>query len=151
MFDNEITRIKNEYDLNDIDVVPLKLTIDKSCCIECCGHCFIGIDTERIESVAELRSLLLHEAGHIREDALYCNDDTKQVKRHNEFLAIRWAIRSAVPFDKYIDAIRDGVRDIYQLAEYFNITIDSATKTVDYYNSKLIEYIKLAERGGHAI
>ena len=151
MFDNEITRIKNEYDINDIEVIPLKLTIDKSCCIECCGKCIIGIDTERIDSVAELRSLLLHEAGHCRENAFYCNDDTKQVKRHAEYLAIRWAIRSAIPFDKYIDAIRDGVRDIYQLAEYFDITVESATKTVDYYNSKLIEYINISQKRGHAV
>ena len=151
MYDNEIENIKNEYNLHDILIMDAHLAIDKSCCIKCGRSCVIGVDTDQIGSVAELRSLILHEAGHCREDAFYCSDDNKNLRRHAEYLAIKWAIHNCVPFDKYIDAIRDGVRDIYQLAEYFNITVESATKTVDYYNSRLIEYIKLAERRGHAV
>ena len=151
MYDNEIENIKNEYNLHDILIMDAHLAIDKSCCIKCGHTCVIGVDTDQISSVAELRSLILHEAGHCREDAFYCSDDNKNLRRHAEYLAIRWAVKTCVPFDKYIDAIRDGVRDTYQLAEYFNITLDSATKTVDYYNSKLIEYINLNARREHAL
>lgn len=151
MYENEIEFIKNEYNLNDIYVIETPLTLDKSCSCKLGDSKFIGIDTSQISSVAELRSLILHEAGHCREDAFYCSEDCKALRRHAEYLAIRWAIRNCIPFDKYIDAIRDGVRDVYQLAEYFNITVESASKTIDYYNSKLIEYINLANIRGHAV
>ena len=150
MFDNEIDEIKTKYELNDIEILQLSMSVDKSCCMNCGGKCYIIIDTDKINSVAELKSTLLHEAGHIKENAMYHSSCTLNDIRHNEFLAIRWAVRNCVPFDKYIDAIRDGVRDVYQLAERFNITIESAIKIADYYESQVIEYIKLAHQRGRA-
>ncbi len=142
MFNNEIEIIKTEYNLNDIIVIETPLTLDKSCSCLIGANGFIGIDTGRISSVAELRSLLLHEAGHIRECAFYNIGASAFERKKAESLANRWAVKACIPFDKYIEAIKDGVHDVYQLAEYFNITVDSASKTVEYYNSKLLEYYR---------
>ncbi|MBQ0090305.1 MAG: hypothetical protein KBT27_13345 [Prevotellaceae bacterium] len=151
MFNSEIENIQNEYKLNDIVILEAKLGLEKSCCVKCGSQCIIGVDTDKVESIAELRSLILHEAGHCREGAFYNCGATKNERRHAEYLAITWAIRNCIPFDQYIDAIRSGVRDVYQLAEYFNVTVESATKASEFYTSRLIDYLKLAQARGHAV
>ena len=151
MYENEIEKIKNEYGLGDIVVIEAALSLDKSCSCKYGGVGFIGIDSDRVGSVAELRSLILHEAGHIREGAFYALGAASIERKKAERLAIAWAVKNCIPFEQYLDAIRDGVRDVYQLAERFNITVESARKTVEYYSGRLLEYISLAMVGGHAL
>ena len=140
---NEAERILNEYNLSDISVIPVDLGDEPAFSyISSNGNAYIGIN-DNIDNVAELKSALLHEAGHIREKAYYNVLSNKNDKRHAEYLAIRWAIKTCIPFSEYVKAIQEGVRTVYELAERFNITVASAMKVTDYYESQLIHYLQL--------
>ena len=138
-----ISNILDRADIFNVNVVDTTLHDGKSVVIKQDDGFYIGIDMEQICSVAELRCIIWHELGHIATNSFYNNATCTYDKSKAERAAIRWAVTHCVPFDELCAAIKNGVRNVYELADYFAITIDSAQKVLDYYRSRIIDYLHL--------
>lgn len=138
-----INEIINHSDKH-IEVLDMPLPYNKSCSFKVNDSYYIILDMDNISSY-ELRTLLWHELSHCATDTFYLPTDSPADRKQKERQAIAWAVIHCIPFADYLDALKSGVRDVYQLSEYFGITIESALKVIEYYKSKLIEYISIAE------
>lgn len=144
--EKEIREIIDEYTDLFIEIVDVDMPGSKSCSMKSQnGNYYIALDLSRIDSSEELKTVVLHELGHCCTDSFYDADANLYERISCEYQAVRWAVLHCVPFDKYIDAIRDGVRDIYDLSEYFGITLSSARKVIDFYESRMLDYIRLSK------
>jgi Zn-dependent peptidase ImmA (M78 family) len=75
-----------------------------------------------------LRCVMAEELGHhftLDRDCLtrtYFNYRDRLAVSRAEYRALRWAAKLLVPGDKLGQAIRDGIRERWELAEYFEVT-----------------------------
>lgn len=100
------------------------------------GNCYIGIDPFEIETEAEERVHLAHEIGHCEKGAFYNIYSELDVRARHELRADRWAIKKLIPFDEFMTALKSGTTEVWELADYFNVTEDFILKAVEYYGVK---------------
>lgn len=97
------------------------------------GNCIIGIDNSRRYSRAEQKTILAHELGHCATGAFYDLNLPVQTVEKYERKAENWAILNIMPYEAVIEAYRDGVRNLCELAEYFEVSEQLAARAVAYY------------------
>ncbi len=97
------------------------------------GDKAIFFDSEKLETTAEEAVTVAHEAGHIMTGSThYVNSPYDLIRRH-EYRANKWAIKKLVPKDELDLAVKRGLREIWELAEYFNVTEKFMELAVSYY------------------
>lgn len=105
----------------------------------------IFLDTEQLEDTRDEYSAMLHECGHYATGtthAVSCPSDL--VERH-ENRADKWAIRRAISGEALDTAVAAGHTEIWDLAEYFNVTEDFMRKAICWYtygNLAVDKYMK---------
>ena len=100
------------------------------------GKCAIGIDNSKRYTVAQKKTMLMHELGHCETGAFY-NMYTPFCPRSKcERRADEWAIVHFLPYDSLIKAYRSGLCTNYELAEYFEVSEQFIQKAIDYYLQK---------------
>lgn len=82
----------------------------------------IGIDESKMKNNSELNVCLAHELGHQFKNAFYDISSTFETKERQEARATRWAVNELVPVDELLEAFNLGHTEVYDLAEYFNVT-----------------------------
>lgn len=93
----------------------------------------IFLDKERLETVAEEKSALLHEGGHYATGATHeVNSPFDLVTKH-EHKADKWAVERALSADELDEAVAAGHTEMWDLADYFGITEDLMRKAVCWY------------------
>jgi len=90
--------------------------------------CYIGIDYNRIESQREERTILAHEIGHCTQGAFYNRYSKVDIKSRHEYRANKWAVGTLIPFDEILEALTKGYEQVWELAEYFEVTEDLVKK-----------------------
>ena len=99
------------------------------------GRCYIAIDPFKLESVADEKSKLAHELGHLTAmfltgvrlghcvtGSFYHQYAACDVRQQHENRADKWAIARLVPKDELDRAVEAGHTEIWDLAELFNVT-----------------------------
>lgn len=126
-----LERLYEEARANGIAVenFPLPQTVSCAVCID--GSYYIGIDRHRIDTSREEIECLAHEIGHCQTAALYHLNDRQ--RRRAEKKAQAWAIEKLVPKKQFEKAIENGCREIWEFAEYLNLTHPFAEKVVTHY------------------
>lgn len=99
----------------------------------------IGIDTDCIETTLEEKEHLAHELGHCMLGAFYTVISPYELKSQKEYKANRWATQKLVPFPELLDALKNGIAELWELAEYFEVSEDTIKNAFTLYESKLIE------------
>lgn len=97
------------------------------------GYMAIGIDLEAMTSTADERVHLGHEIGHCKTGSFYNRYSRFDVREKHERKANVYAVRCLMPLDEIICAYRHGCREIWDMAEYFNVTEDFAKYALMYY------------------
>lgn len=98
------------------------------------GKCYVAIDKQKIKSDAEEISKLAHELGHCATGAFYNVYSPLNVRRRYENIADKWAIKHLISQEELERAVSAGYTEIWQLAEYFNVTEPLMAKAVSWYN-----------------
>ncbi len=93
---------------------------------------YIGIDDKQIDNSANERVHIAHELGHCETGAFYNEFSPVDTTRKCEEVAERWAIRKLIDKNKFLDMLELGY-DIWELAEYFNVTEDYIKKAYKLY------------------
>ena len=104
--------------------------------MSCTGACYIGMDPFRIETTAQERVHLAHELGHCETGAFYNVHSSLDIREKQEARANVWAVSRLVPAEEFMNALCNGVVEIWELAEYFDVTEDFIRKDAEIYKVK---------------
>ena len=126
-----LERLYEEARAIGIAVEHFSLPQTSSCAVCIDGNYYIGIDRHRLDTSSEETECLAHEIGHCQTDAFYTVNATQ--RKRAEKKAEIWAIEKLVPRKRFDKAIANGCREIWEFAEYLNLTHRFAEKVVAYY------------------
>ena len=84
------------------------------------GSCAIGMRRSGLSPRQE-RVCLAHELGHCETGAFYTRYSAVDNRDKCEQMAQRWAIQVLVPLDELKRQLQAGLREPWQLAEYFQV------------------------------
>ncbi len=121
-----------------VDRFPLPQT--GSVCLKLDSGMFIALD-EKATTHAEERVRLAHELGHCETLAFYNVYSGAEIRGKSETKAEKWAIKTLIPEDKYIEALEQGYTDINSLAEYFDVTEEFMVKVAQFYCERVSQNV----------
>ena len=102
--------------------------------MSCTGVCYIGMDPFQIETSAQERVHLAHELGHCKTGSFYNVYSSLDIREKQEKKADRWAVMQLIPATELKKALLSGVTEVWELAEYFDVTEDFIRKAIEIYN-----------------
>ena len=105
-----------------------------SMAIEVCGIKAVALRHDLTQS--EECVCLAHELGHHIKNALYKKETPCYTRGQCEYKANKWAIHKLIPFRSLYAAFRKGYVEVWQLAEYFDVTEDFILKTIEIYKQE---------------
>lgn len=98
------------------------------------GDCYIAIDPIQLLSEIDEKMKLAHELGHCETGAFYDRNSPLSNRGQCECKAETWAIKKLIPKDELSNAVNCGYRELWELAEYFDVPEKFMRKAIDYYN-----------------
>ena len=124
------------YDIADqegIDVDCIDLVKRESLAIMDDGNCYIAIDPFKLTSSIDEKVKLSHELGHCLTGSFYNQYTPFDERWRNETKANRWAIKKLLPYEEMRAAMKSGYREVWELAEYFEVPEDLIRQAIEYY------------------
>lgn len=94
---------------------------------------YVALNSNNFGSEAEEQVILMHEFSHIATGTFYNNNHDILYRHKMENIATRWQIEYMIPKEKLEEAIHNGYTEIWDLADYFEVTEDFVKKAVEYY------------------
>ena len=94
---------------------------------------FILMDYSLLHKTRHERVHLAHELGHCSTGSFYNRHTPFDVRQYHENRADKWAIKKLVPKDELDNLIACSITELWELAEYFNVTEEFMKKTVCWY------------------
>ena len=101
---------------------------------------WIALDTAKMQTTAEHKSILAHELGHVETGSFYNIYSPFDLRAKQERRADKAAIKMLVPFKRILSAMWSGCREVWQLAEYFDVTEELINKALALYEADLISW-----------
>lgn len=95
--------------------------------------CHIALDPFRFTSEPDERHKMAHELGHCETGSFYNRYATCDIRQKHENRANRWAYKKLIPEDELEEAIHQGYREPWELAEYFDVTEPFLRNALGYY------------------
>ena len=127
-------QLYQEAEAAGIDVIWMPLRVDQSLAIQFGdGSCAIGIDPWKMDTIAKETVSMGHELGHCNTGSFYNRHAKLDIRKKHENRADKWAIKRLIPARELKQAIVDGHTEMWDLADYFNVTEDFMKKAVCWY------------------
>ena len=86
------------------------------------GKCYIGMDYKAMQTESEERQYLAHDIGHCVKGAFYNPYSPFSLIEQQEYRANKWAINKLLPKDEMEEAMEQGYEELWELAEYFDVS-----------------------------
>lgn len=118
-----------------IPVIPASIPENGSMCIQTGLRCYIGIDLSALENGASEKVHIAHELGHCETGGFYNRYSPLDVRQKHENAADKWAIQHLIPRSELEEAVSAGHTDVWDLAEYFDVTEDFIKKAICFYRN----------------
>lgn len=99
----------------------------------------------KLETACERCTILAHELGHYHThppDLFLVSESARDKYEH---MADVWAAKTLLPVRKLIAAWQRGIRNVWDLAEYLDVTPDFINKSIDILEEQYGEYIYLGD------
>ena len=100
------------------------------------NNCYIAVDNVTFNDDLEC---LAHEIGHCLTGAFYNRFSAYDLRAKQEYKADKWAIKKLIPADELKNAFDKGITEVWELAEYFNVSENFIKKAFEFY--KINNYI----------
>ena len=97
------------------------------------GSFCIALDPWKMHTLSKEIVSLAHELGHCETGSFYNKYATLDIREKHEHRADKWAIEHLVPAADLRQAAREGHTELWDLAEYFDVTEDFMQKAVWYH------------------
>lgn len=95
----------------------------------------ILLNPDKIKTRLQLKDCLGHELGHCMTGSFYQIDNPLDLRERHEVRADRWRMKKEIPYIEYKKALKKGITELWELAEYFDVTEDFMRKTAEFYRS----------------
>lgn len=128
-----LPEIYEEADENDVMILEHKIGARKSIITHTQDTTAIAINSKLIETAAEEKTIIMHEMGHHYTGAYYTEHSKFELKCRKEYRAHRCSIMRYLPLEELQEAVNKGYTEIYELAEYFDVTEDFILTAIDIY------------------
>lgn len=93
-------------------------------------NCYIGIDYSLTKNSADEKTKLAHELGHCVKGAFYNRHSKLDLVSKHEYSADKWACENLLPKDEMLAAFKQGYVEVWQIAEYFEVTENLVKKAL---------------------
>lgn len=117
-------------------VVCESLTETPSLSLQTNKRCYIAID-QRL-NVQQEREALAHELGHCEYGGFYNRYSKYDIRAKAERRADKWAFARLVPYGQLMQAVREGVTEVWDLAELFDVSCEFMQRAIDYYKTAIL-------------
>lgn len=97
------------------------------------GQCFIGLDPSLRDGSVQERVHLCHELGHCVTGSFYNIYAAVDSRRRHENRADKWAVTTLISVEELDNAIAQGCTEVWELAEYFQVTEAFIRKALCWY------------------
>lgn len=94
----------------------------------------IALAKNNIENSFQEKEILAEELGHYYCNALYYLSDSPILKSKCEYRAKKWAYFALIPLKKLQELLHNGINNIYDLAEYFEVEPQYMKNCIDFYS-----------------
>lgn len=94
---------------------------------------YIGLNYSKIEGITEEKELLAEELGHYYCNAFYNSNSDFSTISKKEYRSNKWKCTVLVSVNDFIDAFNKGLKNIYEIAEYLNLSEDTVAFAYNYY------------------
>ena len=91
------------------------------------------LDFSKIQSTRLLRGVCCHELGHAATGALHKVDSPYELAERSEYRANRWVAERFLSREEFTEAFKNGCRELWQLAEYFDMPQEDVQKALHYW------------------
>ena len=119
----------------DIDYFPMEKAIALSF-----PEGLIAIDTDKVENSVEEKEIIAHEESHIETGSFYNFYSPLDIKEKHERRAEVHTIKKLVPLDELKEAIECGLKEVWDFADYFEVSCEFMTGVIRYYkDNQLIQ------------
>lgn len=132
----EIGDFYNYCRQNDVDVIPYDGCPQPAATIRDQGYYGVFLDFSKIKSTRLLRGIFCHELGHIATGALHKVDSPFELWERSEYRANRWTAEHYLTAEAFREAFSAGYRELWQLAEYFDMPEDDIEKALNYWTQR---------------
>lgn len=136
MKEKMIAKLYELVDAENITVFSASCPNSKALCIrnDTTGKYYIILDKNNPNEV----ELLAHELGHCMTGSLYNPDSPLDINSKHEYGACKWAIEQLIPKQDMEDAFECGIVEVWELAEYFEVSEEFIKKAAYIYFDKYI-------------
>lgn len=142
----DILELYREIDKQNIILEPYALDITKSISfMNDSGDCYIGVDLRHIQNISEEKVRLSHELGHCMTGSFYNRYSKLNDIEQKEHRADTWAVNKIIPFKKLEHAFQNGIVEVWELAEYFNVTEEFIYKSLVVYEEQDVYHRPVCE------
>lgn len=93
----------------------------------------IAVDIDKIETSIKEKETIAHEESHIETGSFYNFYSPLDIKEKHERRAEVHTIKKLVPLDELKEAVEYGFTEMWDLADYFEVSCDFMTKAIEYY------------------
>ena len=139
---NSRKRLSRRQTINDLykiaarhDILLESLPLHQADSVVVCqdDDYIIAMNSSRRYTGANQKTMLAHELGHCATGSLY-NEKTPIITRSKcERRADEWAIKLLIPRDKLCWALRNGYKESWELADFFDVHESLIRKAIEFY------------------
>lgn len=97
------------------------------------GQCFVGLDPSLRDGSVQERVHLSHELGHCVTGSFYNIYAAVDSRLRHENRADKWAVTTLISVEELDNAIAQGCTEVWELAEYFQVTEAFIRKALCWY------------------
>ena len=121
---------------NQVDVIPFHGAPRAGTTIRDGEYYAIFLDFTKIQSARLLKGVCYHELGHAATGALHKVSSPFELVERSEYRANRWAAEHFLTADEFREAFASGYRELWQLAEYFDLPEDDIRNALIYWTER---------------
>ena len=116
-----------------IDIIPFDGCPSPGATLRYDGLYAIFLDFTKIKSTRLMRGVCCHELGHAATGALHKVDSPFETVERSEYRANRWTAEHFLTADAFREAAAAGCRELWQLAEYFDLPEADVEKALTFW------------------
>lgn len=118
-----------------VDVIPYPIAVAPAATLRLHGQYAVFFDPELMRGLplAQRNQVLAHEQGHCATGALHKPSSPYDLIAKHEQTADRWAFEHYLPFDELCAAMRTGLTEPWQLAEWYDFPEAFVRRALAYY------------------
>ena len=120
---------------NDVAVLPMPAP-SPGVTVRYKGDLGIILDFHQIHSTRKLKGVCCHEAGHAGSGALHKVDSPYELAERSEYRANKWSAEHFMTADDFRNAFRSGARELWELADYFDLPEEDVQKALQYWTEQ---------------